>query len=303
MKGIKSFSREIKKQLADHYGDSATVELSEVLKTNGMKETGISIVFKDSDEVAIPVIYISDLYDEYKNGNSTIEECTDRIIDVRTNHRLHGDFENIAEIISWDIAKDNIYPRLINTDDNQELLEGLVNYPFLDLSVIFILRGSRDPDGGFKSIKITKELFRQYGVSMETLKNTALENMKNDNYRFEKLQNMICKIMECDEIKENEDEASEIEPGNMYVLSNSRGVFGAAGMLNEEMLRKQLKNNNTYIIPSSVHELLFVPAEGIDAKELTEMIQSVNETLVSPTDKLSDHPYYYEGYTQKLICA
>ena len=274
-----------------------------MLKTNGRKETRVNILFNDSDEVAIPVFYINDLYDEYKNGKLTIEECTDKIINLRTNNILYVSFENIANIMSWEIAKDNIYPRLINTNDNQELLEELVNYPFLDLSVIFILRGSRDPDGGFKSIKITKELFRRYGVSMETLKNTALENMKNDNYRFEKLQNMICKIIGCGEIKGNEDETSEFEPGNMYVLSNGGGVFGAAGMLNEEMLRKQLKNNNTYIIPSSVHELLFVPAEGIDAKELTEMIQSVNETLVSPTDKLSDHPYYYEGYTQKLICA
>ena len=65
MKGIKSFSKEIKKQIEDHYGDLATVELSEVLKTNGRKETRVNILFNDSDEVAIPVFYINDLYDEY----------------------------------------------------------------------------------------------------------------------------------------------------------------------------------------------------------------------------------------------
>lgn len=307
MKSFKSFIKQVKKQLIDYYSDRAIVEVTEVLKTNGKRETGLSIVFKDKDAVAVPVIYMDSLYQAYKDGATSIEECVERIIEIRAENNDIGCFENITDIISnWEVAKSCVYPRLINTKYNKELLESLVHYDFLDLSVIFIIRGQRDKDGGFKSIKITKDLFNNYGIDMDTLKEVALKNMKADNYKFERMED-IFRLMEDrpDERSDerSDDEALECAPGNMYVLSNNGGIFGATGVLDEELLKKNLKDKDFYLIPSSVHEMIVVPAESVDVEELTEMIHSVNDTVVNVTDRLSNHPYLYKGITQQLMCA
>ena len=47
-----------------------------------------------------------------------------------------------------------------------------------------------------------------------------------------------------------------------------------------------------YILPSSVHELILVPAyEYIDVYQLYEMVKEVNDTQVAPEERLTDRAY------------
>ena len=58
-----------------------------------------------------------------------------------------------------------------------------------------------------------------------------------------------------------------------------------------------------YIIPSSVHELIIIPAEGseICPDEINEMIQTVNRDMVSREEVLSEHCYKYLREDNKII--
>ena len=60
-----------------------------------------------------------------------------------------------------------------------------------------------------------------------------------------------------------------------------------------------------YILPSSIHEAIFIPAsENVDAEELKTMVREVNETQVPKEDFLSNEVYFYnakEDELQKLI--
>lgn len=91
----------------------------------------------------------------------------------------------------------------------------------------------------------------------------------------------------------------------MYVLTNSLRMFGAAGILDRKFLKDKLGEKNYYMLPSSIHETIFVPAvEGADWKTLNCMVREVNEKEVSEEERLSDHCYFYEGKTGELrSCA
>ena len=52
---------------------------------------------------------------------------------------------------------------------------------------------------------------------------------------------------------------------------------------------------NFYILPSSIHESIIVPAScALEASELIHMVRQVNETNVDPEELLSDNIYYYD---------
>ena len=56
-----------------------------------------------------------------------------------------------------------------------------------------------------------------------------------------------------------------------------------------------------FIIPSSVHETILVPDDGVMKRtELESMIRDINANEVSPKDRLSDTLYHYDSKDHKL---
>ena len=58
----------------------------------------------------------------------------------------------------------------------------------------------------------------------------------------------------------------------------------------------QERFGDVYVIPSSVHEILFVSVDtlrenGLHVSDLKNMVVQVNESVVSPEDWLSDNVY------------
>ena len=71
---------------------------------------------------------------------------------------------------------------------------------------------------------------------------------------------------------------------------------GAACLLYDDLLKdfSEKHASDFYILPSSVHEVLLLPAEGRKEDEsLSAMVREVNRTQLSAEEFLSDHVYYY----------
>ncbi len=49
------------------------------------------------------------------------------------------------------------------------------------------------------------------------------------------------------------------------------------------------------ILPSSCHEVIILPDNGVDTITLRNMVMDVNESQVSIDDRLSDHVYRYDS--------
>lgn len=83
------------------------------------------------------------------------------------------------------------------------------------------------------------------------------------------------------------------EVPQMYVLTNNRKVNGAGAILYKGM-REVLENEvggDFIVIPSSVHEMIIIPAILGERNTIATMIRDVNSSCVSPEDILSDRPY------------
>lgn len=298
---FEEFKKQIIEGLRDIYGDDTEIETGVAFRNNGSKYNGISIRLKDAEYRTVPVIDLDRLYRLFENGMMKIEDCVWDIFHDSTNLSGREGVEEFAENISdWECVKNDIYPILLSTEENQELLKNLVTTPMLDLSVAYTIRGEHSEEG-IMSVKITTKLLEYYGMSVEQLHKQAMENLEKDGYEFLELQALIKNIRQK-EGKENEQK--HVKP-EMYVLTNSAKSYGAAGILNKKLLREFAGKRDFIILPSSVHETLFVPVTSeTDKAFYDDLVSKVNEEQVRVEEKLADHSYYYDAKIGEIrMCA
>lgn len=300
------FKTTIVKRLQDFFGKDAEVTLSSTVKNNKQKYDGICISFNGSCKNCVPVIYINHYFEKYKAGELNLEDCISEIVNLRERSECPDDIKSFAShITEWQFVKEDVYPMLLSTAENQELLESLVSNCFLDLSVVYFIRGLESTEG-LSSVKITNQLLEHYEISKEELHRQAIQNMEKDGYEFQDMESIVGKfLMEETEIVDSSDPVEELEPGKMYVLTNPKKMHGAAGILSLDFLMERLGNTSCFVLPSSIHELIFIPAtEGLKQSELDSMVKEVNATQVEASEVLADHSYYYDAKIQEFrICA
>ena len=100
-------------------------------------------------------------------------------------------------------------------------------------------------------------------------------------------------------------------PFKMYVVTSEARVYGAGYLANLEELARIAKvlNGSYYVIPSSIHELLVIPAADIEEEfeqeeiipHFKEMINEVNNSCLEERDKLSDHLYFYNAERNEVL--
>ena len=97
---------------------------------------------------------------------------------------------------------------------------------------------------------------------------------------------------------------AEIPPEQtMWVISNEKGINGAASMLYENELHELAESleSDLYILPSSVHEVIAVSSDMGSPEMLAQMVVEVNMQEVSLDERLSNQVYHCLLYTSHLI--
>lgn len=94
------------------------------------------------------------------------------------------------------------------------------------------------------------------------------------------------------------------EKDNLFVVANKERLYGANALLLPEVIKEyeELSDRDViYIIPSSIHEIILVPAdEDFTQEELLEMIQNVNDTDLNKTNVLSYSLYKWERNSNEI---
>lgn len=254
-------------------------------KNNSTYREGIG--FRRSGQYNGPIVYWDDilaLCGEECDDNTLV----DYIIGIVTPYL---DFSaDQQEILCWEKCKDKVLPKLINAERNQERLENLVHRKYLDLAEIYYTRIVVG-DGSQGNIEVTRALFKEWGIDQETLERQAAENMKKQEYRLYSMEEMLGGFMPT------ESDAGT-EKVSLQILTNREGIFGAAILGNQELLKEVIgdKIGDFYLLPSSVHELIVCPVESwMDVERLKEVVKEVNQNVVGETDYLSDSIYVYKA--------
>ncbi len=201
----------------------------------------------------------------------------------------HDDFPyRLEDFIAFDKMKNRIIFRLINYERNEKLLRVAPHLRLFDLALTFRWIAHVD-DIGLSTALITDRECKLWNVTVKELILAAGTNTKR---LFPPVIKDIRHYLK--------DEKEPIDTGgiSMYVLTNEQQICGATALIYEgvpEIFAKAV-GGDYYILPSSIHELLLIPAGELPKNpcQLCGMVRTVNAEVVSPRDILSDSVYYYD---------
>lgn len=244
-------------------------EIERVQKINVKKDALILKPGECSETIALPIVYLDDMYELFG-----IEEDMDELLAFVAGIFVSYTGSVSQEDMNADFAlkKDSVILGLINTEANQELLEGIPHIEILDMSVIFriIMRWAGD---GFDAVIVNNGIMEDMGVSRQELYDLAVENSRR---------------IFPPTIEQLEDD--------FYVVSNEGCMFGAAAMIYEDFMKEvgeTLGDDEFYVVPASIHQFFAVPEKKANLEHLIMMLAEGNENITKECDILSNAVYSY----------
>ncbi len=275
------------------------VKIIRVEKINKTSDGLILLGMENGNKGCGPVAYIDDMYALYRQYGSleaVLVEMADEMTEIYA--RMPSGSGGIRRRKNFD--RSSVILQLVNTEKNQELLKTCPSRPFLDLSIIYkamIYIGEDKTE----RMRVDYQMAEELGMDEEALYQAALQNTRRIPFRIVSLKILL------DELRKMEGEAPEPEEIEvpMYVLTNDIRIGGATALLYKEMLDRLalMLGSDLYILPSSLHEVIAVPAYNGMLGGLKQMVFEINRTEVFPEDWLSDQVYRYNREERTVTVA
>ncbi len=195
--------------------------------------------------------------------------------------------------ISYEQAKEMLFPELIPQKGNEAMLSTVPHEKVEDMAVVFRL-DLHSESSMMMSTRVNQTILDGFGVTAEQIKKDALENAPHTHpATLRSMTEVLSEMMGGFPVPEPGPGDPTLYVAGMETFNRGAGVLAYPGFLDEA---SQIIGGNFFILPSSIHELLFLKDTGtMSRQELTDMVRTVNATEVSPEDQLSDNVYHYDG--------
>lgn len=242
------------------------VKVTTIEKNGSYKD---AIMFVD-DTLASPVFYPDNYF-------GTFHEIAEDIIGDYNYLTVKEHNNKVIEIINnmtWDDVKDKLIICVQRyTPDANYITK---NYLDLTIYVRVIINDNY-------SAKVNKEFIEMLGVTEDKIWDTAKENTEKDLKTIS-----IGSFIGLD-----------IFSSFPLALTTKDGRYGAANIYVTNKLMEIAKtiNNDLYILPSSIHEIIVVPCSiDMDVEDLRGMVRSVNleENVITEDEILGYSIYKYD---------
>ena len=294
--------------LSQNIPDPKTITVHPVMKNNGVRLDGLIVLEGDSNYS--PTIYLDSYYTRYEAG-MTFETLCLEILEMYTSHRTMAQIDTDF-FMDYQKIRDRLAFKLIHARRNAELLKDVPHIAYLDLAIVFycLLDHTFFDDTG--TILIHNSHLELWQIDCDTLLRDA---RRNTPLMLPKTLRDIRDVLAdyADEgtahgcAYEPEDSSPPISGGDggfhFLVLTNRKNLFGAACILYDGLLAQiaDRLESDLVILPSSVHEVLILPAGDRSAYAATHrMVEDVNEAALLPDEILSDHAYYYSRRERRV---
>ena len=148
--------------------------------------------------------------------------------------------------------------------------------------------------GGYGSIKVTHEMLKSYGLTLDKVRAYAVNNLV-EHVTIKSMFDTLIEMMGADKADLLGMDCTEAE--QMFVATTDDKMYGA-GVINLEGVLDRFAEDHgvdtLILIPSSIHEILIIiPNLDKHEDDINQMINEVNATQVDKFDVLSNHVYYY----------
>lgn len=282
-----------------------TVETGPVQKTNRKMDALRIVPCWIEEGMAVPVVYLEHMYKHYK-GTGSISTVLENTAQV-----LARGFEEAEKIggISFTEPEKRVTMSLVNTGQNREMLQHVPNRQFHDLSVVYrYIVGTGRESSDISSVLVDNKTADMMGMDEGQLFKTAQGNtLEFMGLVIKPLAEVLKEILLSEGMAADEAEGVvQLPEGKpqIYVITNRAGVNGAVYMMYDGVLQglAQETGSDLYLLPSSVHEVMAVPAYGNPAS-LAQMVEEINVKAVELEERLSNNVYHYDKMLHKLSVA
>lgn len=299
------FVNEIVRGVAAVLGSDYDVATRKVAKNNGVVQTGLLI--GRTERCITPAIYLDSLYEAYKAGDGCrkLEEIVKIIVTGYQDRQQEAErlYIGLSGLLDYEMVKDKIIYKLINTEKNRELLNQVPSRSFHDLSIVFMLYLEEGEKGIYTAI-IHNEHMDFWNVTVSELYEEAKRNTPRLlPETFTGISEVIRELLAFEESDDMSTERIEEFPSPFYILTNRVGIDGAACMIYPGVIRRcaDRLESDLLILPSSVHETLLLPDDGtVDMESLRGLVQYVNVSEVPMEERLSDQVYLYKRAENRI---
>lgn len=281
----------------EEYRDILSVEPVVVVKMNDQKLNGLR--FMTDKDAPCPTHYLDDAYEMYLDGLD-LDSIAEKTAEIwYESSRVEVAAPKSNETLDFE-GKD-LALRVLDTKFNKEFLKEV---PYMSvgngLALVCDVRISAH-DGGFFSTVVNNNVLEMMGRDKNDVFRQAIsESWKTD---MPVLQSMQERLFTDNASNLLETRADMNGMTDMYILSNSTGIHGAAALFYPEVQERiaEVLGQNYYALPSSTEEFIIVPEEmGMSPRDLSAMVRDANRTVVSPAEKLSDNVLKYDRADRML---
>lgn len=291
------FKEQILAGLQSELGPDVKVTIQDIIKNNDTHLDGLTILSTQYN--LSPTIYLNYYYRQYEKGRS-LSDIRQDILSVYHENCPAGHID-ISFFTDYDKVKSRIIFKLINYERNRELLKEVPHYRYLDLAIVFNCLLESGPSGS-ATILIYHHHLSFWNITKDDLYALAFHNTPRLlKYDLRNMTDVLRELL-CGE-ESFPLTADTAAPYPMYVLSNQHKLNGSVCILYQDLLKDFASRleSDLYILPSSVHEVLIIPARNQTSfEELSNMVRDVNSSQLSREEILSDHVYYYSRETCRI---
>ena len=277
------FAKDLPPEFAD-----VRIGIRDVEKLQGKSYRGLS--FRSGDS---PVEIDLNMIDAFKacEAGHPYEEIAKEVQAQIMGEKDHAPKLDVGELCNYEAIKPKLMLEVIPQEGNEDRLENIPHQKIEDLALVYRL-DMWDRAGNKMTSVITNRQLGTFGISAEQLHQDALMNTPISHPAFLRpIYEVLAAMMGKDP-----EEISPDEP--MMLVATTQDAFMGASVIQYPGFLEQAAERigkDFFILPSSIHEVLLVPDDGIlDFHELAEMVQSINEAQVAPAERLSDNVYHYD---------
>ena len=250
-------------------------------------------------------LYTQELFKSYQNG-SPFEKIIKEITDDLNRIKKADIYEKTRVIRDYEKTKPRLFIRLLNADKYSADLQDAVYKTLGDIALVLYMKVT-EYEGCVTSTKIRQGMLEQWGkecdeVFQEAILNTYFMSPPRI-YRWEQ---MIFNPEYEGESFMNLGDKCELKKDAMgNCLSTTKKTNGAVAVFLPGVAEQlaYMLDSDFYMVFTSVHEVMVHKADGVDAVDLSIILQDTLEEATPKEDFLTRKIYKYEKDTHRFLCA
>ena len=250
-------------------------------------------------------LYTQELFKSYQNG-SPFEEIIKEITDDLNRIKKADIYEKTRVIRDYEKTKPRLFIRLLNADKYSADLQDAVYKTLGDIALVLYMKVT-EYEGCVTSTKIRQGMLEQWGKECDEVFKEAILNTYFMSppriYRWEQM--IFNPEYEGEEFMSpgTEEAINQDLIGNC--LTTAKKTNGAVAIFYPGVAERfaGVLDSDLYLVFTSVHEVMVHKADGVDAVDLSIILQNTLEEATPKEDFLTRKIYKYEKDTHRFLCA